>query len=141
MSLLVQVCFGSTYATFFHSSYIWANMGGLNLWNFFSHFLPIPFFVFGFIDSWILFCNFISMLCIVGAGFSGGLFIYHTILLLRNQTTHERNNSINDYNLKSWRLNLIEGLGSNWPMTLFISPLIDSKLPGDGINFPMGKRS
>ena len=136
MGLLFQVTVGAIYATIFHTPYIWFNMGGFNLMTFLIHCLPIPFFVFGFIERWTLICNFLSMLCFLGALFSGGLFIYHLNLLMNNQTTFEKQKSITEYNLNSWRLNLNECLGPRWAFTVFISPLIDSKLPGDGIHFP-----
>lgn len=139
MGLLFQVAFGSLYAFFFHSPYIWSNLGGLSLRSFFSHSLPIPFYVFGYIDSWTLLCNFISMLTVIGALFSGGLFAYHMSILVKNQTTYEKAKNITEYNLKNWRVNLSECLGEKWPLTIFVSPLLDSKLPGNGLYFPTAK--
>lgn len=135
MGLLFQVAFGAVYAFAFHSPYIWANMGGLSAINFFSHLIPIPFYLFGYIDRWTMLCNFLSMLSLIGALFSAGLFAYHLNLLVRNQTTFERQKGITEYSLGSWRLNLLECLGPRWPLTVFVTPLLDSKLPGDGIHF------
>lgn len=124
------------YASILHSGYIWANMGGFNPMTFFSHILPVPFFMFGFIDKWTLFCNLISVLCIVGFLFGTGLFIYHVNLLLKNQTTYEKHRTISVYNLKNWSANLTETLGPSWLFTIFVSPLIDSPLPGNGVYYP-----
>ncbi|XP_017462043.1 PREDICTED: probable palmitoyltransferase ZDHHC24 [Rhagoletis zephyria] len=141
MGLLFQVAFGSVYAFAFHSPYVWGNMGGLSVGNAAAHLIPIPFYLLGYIDRWTTLCNFLSMLTLIGALFSGGLFAYHLNLLARNQTTYERAKGITQYSLAGgWRANLLETLGPRWPLTVFLSPLLfDSPLPGDGVHFGGGK--
>lgn len=112
-------------------------MDGFNPLTFFSHLMPIPFMMFRIINTWTMFCNLISMLCIIGFLFAGGLFLFHFILLANNQTSFERSHKICDYDLKNWNLNLTESLGSKWPVTVFLSPLVESKLPRDGTHFPI----
>lgn len=136
ISLLFQTMVACTYASVLHADYIWENMGGLSPFSFFAHMIPFPFYVFGFINGWTLFCNFISILSIIGVLFGGGLFIYHLNLLIKNQTTYEKHRAINVYNLKDWSTNLTQSLGTRWPLTVFVSPLIDSPLVGNGIDFP-----
>lgn len=136
ISLLFQTSVACIYASILHAEYIWSNMGGLSLFSFFAHLLPFPFYIFGFINGWTFFCNFISILCIIGILFGGGLLIYHLNLLVKNQTTYEKHRAINAYNLKQWSTNLTQSLGTRWPLTVFVTPLIDSPLPGNGIDYP-----
>src|SRR5699024_6120470 len=105
MSLLFQISFACAYASVLHADYVWTNMGGLNLYTFFAHCIPMPFFLLGGIDLWTLACNLVSMLCIIGLLFGTGLLVYHFAILCGNQTTHERANSITKYRLKRWSLN------------------------------------
>ncbi|XP_027197920.2 putative palmitoyltransferase ZDHHC24 [Dermatophagoides pteronyssinus] len=135
MGLLFNVGFGCIYAISIHWPYIWMNIKHLGWWSLGVHSVPLGFYLAGWIDFWTTCCNMISMLCIVGAIFATGLFIYHFHLLCINQTTYEKANLINDYNLNDWRKNLYETLGNRWFLTIFLSPLIKTNLPGDGIKF------
>jgi hypothetical protein len=83
--------------------------------------------------------TFISIIDICGFLFASGLIYYHTILMINNQTTYEKNKRINTYNLGHWKTNVIENLGDNWLAALLLSPLIKSRLPQNGIDFPTFK--
>ncbi|OTF82119.1 hypothetical protein BLA29_004750 [Euroglyphus maynei] len=139
MGLLFNVGFACIYATIIHWHYIWMNINHLGWWAIGVHSVPLGFYLLGWIDLWTTCCNIISMLCIVGALFASGLFIYHFNLLRINRTTYEQAKSITDYDLNEWRRNLFETLGHRWPLTIFLCPLIQSNLPGDGIHFPTKK--
>lgn len=137
MGLLFNVAFACIYSTIMHWRYIWSNMRELTLFTAIgAHCIPIGFFAFGVIDLWTTYCNIMSMICIFGALFATGLFLYHSFILMKNQTTYEQANRIFDYDLKDWRLNLKATLGDRWPLTVFITPFIHSSLPGDGLYFP-----
>lgn len=135
MGLLFNVGFACTYATIMHWHYIWLNINHLGLWAIAAHSVPLGFYLLGMIDLWTTCCNIISMLCIVGAIFASGLFIYHFNLLRMNRTTYERAKSIADYDLSDWQKNLSETLGDRWLLSIFLCPLIKSSLPGDGVHF------
>lgn len=73
---------------------------------------------------------------VVVACFSGFLFLYHLNNILRGRVVYESNTYTNDfiYNM-GWKLNLVEVFGNRWYLT-WISPFINSKLPGNGIEWP-----
>ncbi|UXI21215.1 hypothetical protein NH340_JMT07158 [Sarcoptes scabiei] len=134
MSFVFQIGFGSIYASITHFSFIWTNMQHLTwIASIGSHYIPAIFFVLGFIDLHTACCNMISMLCIISAVVSCFMFLYHGYLCLNEQTTHERVRSIKKYRKKNWTENLRSTLGKNWFLIVFVSPLIDSPMPNDGL--------
>ena len=88
----------------------------------------------GITESLSFFVSFQCGTCMIASVMFTGLLFYHVRLILRGQTTHEwRNNHERVYNL-GWKRNLQEALGTRWYL-VWISPLVPSPLPGDGIYF------
>jgi len=69
-------------------------------------------------------------LTLVGFGLSAILLSHHLKMVLSGKVTHERGNS---HNL-GWRKNVECALGQKWYLT-WISPLVSSPLPHDGIEW------
>ncbi len=138
-ALLIFISIGGLYASVLNQFYIWESLGGFNFSTFFYHILPFPFWLFGKISFKVMIWTFISIIDICGFLFASGLIYYHTILMINNQTTYEKNKCINTYNLGHWKTNVIENLGDNWLAALLLSPLIKSRLPRNGIDFPTFK--
>lgn len=71
---------------------------------------------------------------------NGFLFIYHFNNLLRGRLVPETR-SCSKYFIhdKGWKLNVIEVFGSRWYLT-WISPTINSVLPGNGIEWPVDNK-
>lgn len=76
---------------------------------------------------------FIADTCVVGFLLVSAFFFFHIFLLFRGQTTREWYSSRRPYNL-GFLGNLRHTLGVRWYIC-WLSPLIPSPLPGDGINF------
>ncbi|MEQ2224447.1 putative palmitoyltransferase zdhhc24 [Ilyodon furcidens] len=76
---------------------------------------------------------FIADTCVVGFLLVSAFFFFHLFLLFRGQTTREWYSSRRPYSLGLLG-NLHHMLGLRWYIC-WLSPLIPSPLPGDGINF------
>ncbi|XP_028316317.1 putative palmitoyltransferase ZDHHC24 [Gouania willdenowi] len=76
---------------------------------------------------------FIADTCVVGFLLVSAFFFFHVVLLFRGQTTREWYSSRRPYSLGPVG-NLRHTLGLRW-YVCWLSPLIPSPLPGDGINF------
>jgi palmitoyltransferase len=135
VGLLLHIGLGAAYASALNSQFIWHFLGGFNFLNFFKHLFPMIFWLFGRIPTEIAFWTMISIIDVCGSMFALGLLLYHSQLLMVNQTNHEKNKNITAYDLHDWKVNVEEVLGDNWKWTLF-SPFVTSKLPRDGIRFP-----
>ena len=134
--LLVYISIGGLYATLLNQFFIWEALGGLSWITVLNHFLPFPFWLFGSISFKVMIWTFISIIDLCGFMFATALLYYHGMLLINNQTTYEKNNSITQYNLGDYKTNIIENLGPNWLSAVLLSPLISSPLPRNGIDFP-----
>ncbi|KAJ8726416.1 hypothetical protein PYW07_001114 [Mythimna separata] len=85
-------------------------------------------------ESLYVFLLMVNVLIGLSTGF---LFIYHFNNLLRGRLVPETKSYIRDYIYdRGWKHNLIEVFGSRWYLT-WISPFIPSKLPGNGVEWPI----
>lgn len=135
MSMLVGIFFGAGYSTILNNFFIWDILGGFSINSFFHHSFPLIFYMFGRLTfSKAVFCL-VSVTDACGCLFAFGLFMYQCSTIIRNQTNFEKNRRITSYDLKDWRANVEEVLGDRWHL-IWISPLIKSSLPRDGIYFP-----
>ncbi|XP_053207986.1 probable palmitoyltransferase ZDHHC24 [Panonychus citri] len=135
ISLLFHIAIGSFYCTTLNMFFIWDLLGGFTLYNFLSHTFPFLFWLFGRLHWYSTICCLISIINIAACLFTTGLIFYHCSTMIVGQTVHERAKSIQIYDLGCWKLNCEQSFGSNWKIVL-ISPLIPSKLPGNGKDFP-----
>ena len=101
-----------------------------------NHLLPFPFWLAGRIPFKVMIWTFIAIIDLCGFLFAVGLLYYHGMLMINNQTTHEKNKSITQYSLGHWKANVVENLGPNWLSAVLFSPLVSSELPRNGIDFP-----
>ncbi|KAM3824843.1 putative palmitoyltransferase ZDHHC24 [Vipera latastei] len=76
---------------------------------------------------------FMTDVCLVGFLFCLSFLLFHSLLALRGQTTKEWFDGNRQYHL-GWRNNLRQVLGDRW-LLAFLTPFVDSPLPGDGITF------
>lgn len=72
-----------------------------------------------------------TLLTVFGAMFTGVLLVFHSKLIMRNKTTHEKHYS--KYN-RGRIENMKDVFGERWYL-VWLSPLIESKLPQDGVNW------
>ena len=99
--------------------------------------LIFPFFV------WVLrFISFDEMLvsgsllfCLGSFCGFAALLAYHVRNLIKGQLTHENSHGIHKYNL-GLKGNLRAVLGDRW-VVAWLFPWIPSKIPGDGLTFPL----
>lgn len=137
-SLLFNLSLASLYANILNLFYIWpVHFGstGFTFGSFASHTFPVFAWIFGFISFTTFTQCFISVINWAGCLFSLGLFFYNILNAIKNQTNHEKNKSIRNYDLGSAKQNLHQLLGDAGFLVL-MSPLFKSNLPTDGIIFP-----
>ncbi|XP_054156813.1 probable palmitoyltransferase ZDHHC24 [Oppia nitens] len=134
--LLLWVAIGGLYATVLNQFFIWQALGGLTYVTVFTHIFPFPFWLFGYISLKCFCYTFLSVINFIGFMFATGLLYYHSVLMVNNQTTYERNNGINQYSLGNWRTNVCENLGPNWLAAILLSPMVKSPLPRNGCDYP-----
>lgn len=72
-----------------------------------------------------------ALLTVFGAFFTGVLVIFHSKLIMRNKTTHEKQYS--KYNRGKIE-NIKDVLGERWYF-VWLSPMVESKLPQDGVHW------
>lgn len=83
---------------------------------------------------------FVADTCIVGFLFCFAFLTFHLILLSRGTTTKEWfGGHATEYD-NGWKKNFKNFLGERWYL-VWLSPWIQSRLPGDGINFELGHLS
>ncbi|CAI9718501.1 probable palmitoyltransferase ZDHHC24 [Octopus vulgaris] len=131
--LLFYVTIASFYSTLMFVRYTLTEFGRLSFSYLFSIIVPILAWLFGVLYSPHLLACFLT-------GLSSLVFIaviscllYHVRNIYNGQTTYERRSKKHDYNL-GWKRNFLDALGKNYHIS-WICPLINSPLPGDGINF------
>ena len=135
IALIFYISIGSLYVSILNMFFIWDLLGGFTFYNFMSHTFPFIFWLFGLLHWYSTMCCLISIINIAAFLFTTGLVFYHGSMVIANQTVHERAKSITDFDLGNWRSNVEQSFGSRWILT-FISPIIYSKLPGNGKDFP-----
>jgi len=135
--LLIYIAIGGCYATILNQFFIWQALGGFSWVSVLNHLLPFPFWLWGRIPFQVMIWTFIAIIDLCGFLFAMGLLYYHGMLLINNQTTHEKNKSIKRYSLGQWKANVFESLGPNWLSAVLLSPLVNSELPRNGVDFPV----
>ncbi|XP_015929806.1 probable palmitoyltransferase ZDHHC24 [Parasteatoda tepidariorum] len=136
---LFYLAIGALYAASFNMHFIWDFLGGFSVFSLAAHILPFIFFVFGYLSFRVFIYTLLSVLSVVGFLFVFGLLLIHTRQMLQNQTSFEKNQGINLYDL-GWRKNIVESLGIKWYLT-WVFPLLKSDLPSDGISYPTNEKS
>ena len=136
LGFLYGLILGSGYSMVLNQYFIWDELGGFSFMNLLKHIFPWIFMLLGKMPfSTGVYCFISGANHAGGFLFCSGLFLYHSSLMIKNQTCAERNRGITDYDLGSWKINIQEVLGENY-IRVFLSPFASSPLPRDGISFP-----
>ncbi|XP_075693000.1 putative palmitoyltransferase ZDHHC24 [Rhinoderma darwinii] len=107
---------------------------GFSLHSFLLLLMPWMMFITGQVSGSTFMFAFVADTCVVGFLFCLSFLILHCFILYRGSTTKEWfGGHGRDYD-HGWRKNARNLLGARWYLVLF-SPWIESRLPGDGINF------
>ncbi|XP_065368374.1 probable palmitoyltransferase ZDHHC24 [Calliphora vicina] len=133
---LVNLFIGSAYALIYNSIYIWILNGHIyfNLMSILRAFFPfVMLYSGGFIENMFLIFYGLNILALL---YSTILLAYHLPTVLKGGVSHERDNDEYLYNKGSWKRNLETVLGKRMHL-VWLSPMIKSDLPDDGINWKM----
>lgn len=97
-------------------------------------FLPGVAWLFGLAEQETFFMMMVTTLCLLFFIYATSILYFHMRNTLQGITTHEyKYKKGQEYNLGIWK-NIEHAFGTNWKFG-WISPLISSPLPGDGITF------
>ena len=135
IGLLIGLLIGSGYSLCLNQFFIWTHLGGFTLLNLVRHTFPLVFMLLGRMEFTLGIHCFICVIDLCGFLFVIGLLLFHSSLMLKNQTNFEKTRGINKYDLRSWRDNVVQVMGESYVKVL-LTPFASSFLPGDGINFP-----
>ncbi|XP_018409470.1 PREDICTED: probable palmitoyltransferase ZDHHC24 [Nanorana parkeri] len=107
---------------------------GFGLHSFFLLFMPWMMLILGQVKASTFLFAFVADTCIVGFLFCFAFLAFHFILLYRGATTKDWfGGHAADYD-HGWKRNAKNYLGERWYL-VWLSPWIQSRLPGDGIHF------
>eukprot|EP00079_Xenopus_tropicalis_P023670 XP_012816127.1 PREDICTED: probable palmitoyltransferase ZDHHC24 isoform X2 [Xenopus tropicalis] len=114
---------------------------GFGFHSFFLLLMPWMMLVTGQVTLSAFVFAFVADTCVIGFLFCFAFFTLHSILLCRGSTTKEwfRGSPKEDYDL-GWKRNFMEYLGERWYLVL-LSPWVESRIPGNGINFQTAPNS
>ncbi|KAM4721993.1 putative palmitoyltransferase ZDHHC24 [Rhinophrynus dorsalis] len=114
---------------------------GFSFHSFFLLIMPWMMLITGQVTLSAFIFAFVADTCVVGFLFCFVFLVMHCVLLYRGTTTKEwfGGHKKDCYNL-GWRRNVREYLGVRWYL-VWISPWLDSRLPGNGVNFETGPLS
>ncbi|GAB1604963.1 probable palmitoyltransferase ZDHHC24 [Argonauta hians] len=135
--LLFYAVISCLYAVLVSVRYTLTEFGSLSFSYLFSITVPILAWIFGFLRSPNVMSCFLTGLSALIFIATSSLFMYHMRNIYNGQTSYERRLKKQDYNL-GWRMNLLNALGKNYHI-FWICPLINSPLPGNGIDFTTRK--
>lgn len=125
MIFLLYFFIGTTYAVVYNSYFLWVLNGHIYLhWTTLIKMALPMFMIFYGAATEIHLC--LYMLILIGSGLTGVLLIYHGKLVIRNDTTHQKNKGTYDLGSKLANLKLI--FGDRWLLSL-VWPFTDSPLP------------
>ena len=128
---VLNVWLGATYSCFLHVDYVLEVLHGFTWQALVTMIAPMVTWTTGLSKDFNFLVSFISSTTLIASLFVGLFFMYHLRNVLSGQTVHEKANNIKDFDY-GWRSNLEYVFGKNWKFA-WISPLITSPLPSDGI--------
>ncbi|KAK9877895.1 hypothetical protein WA026_020121 [Henosepilachna vigintioctopunctata] len=125
---------GTLYATIYNFCFIYDVLHFESLGSLWKIVFPlVALFVFFTYKEWFLAA---TLLTAIGSAFTGVLLVFHGKLILRNKTTHEKEPECFKYD-RGAIANIKDVFGDKWYL-VWLSPLIKSELPQDGINWIVG---
>jgi len=133
-TLLAYLTVSATYANYLNMDYTLEVLGGeLTAKALLTMFLPMLSWTLGLAGAYTFAVSFISAICIVGLLLFVVLLVYHSRNVVYGQTCFEATNSIREFDLGVSE-NFRQIFGCRWQVA-WISPFINSPLPGNGIEF------
>ncbi|XP_038046486.1 probable palmitoyltransferase ZDHHC24 [Patiria miniata] len=132
---IMHICILTIYANYLNMDLaVKCISENFNLLTLIASFTPVLAWIYGVTQPVSFFIAFQSITCLYCFLIFTVLFLYHLHIVLRGQTTHEfRRLDDRSYDL-GWMQNIRDVLGTRWYL-VWISPLITSPLPGDGVHF------
>uniref|UniRef100_A0A1B6DFT8 Palmitoyltransferase n=1 Tax=Clastoptera arizonana TaxID=38151 RepID=A0A1B6DFT8_9HEMI len=134
---LFYITVATSYGFYFYTIFL-MKITTLTVNNILKFIFPLAMFTFGIdlsIEQVYITIYVVNILCFMT---SSVLFMYHINSALQGITMYERNHKIYDYKKSSLKENFIDIVGDRWHLT-WLSPLIVSRLPHDGINWIKNK--
>ena len=95
--------------------------------------MPLTIIFFGIDTSWTQIYMFYYSVTLIGCGFTGIMLYQQSFVLLRNQTSNDRNKTCRAYD-SGLEKNIQDSFGLRWYLT-WISPFLQSSLPHEGIKW------
>ncbi len=136
---MAYVWIGTLYSLFYHAQYMFQFFKLQNLFEIFRFFAPLMFLFLGFDQVPMALSTFVFSVNVGGFLFTSAMLFFHLRLVFNNLTTFENGKDIRTYDLGSWFKNLKEVFGKRWYLT-WISPLVPSELPSDGVHWDTASR-
>jgi len=122
------------YANILNMDFAWEIYHAFNFKMLLVMFVPGVAWILGYAKNETFFMMMVTTITLLGFIYSSTVFYFHARNTIQGITTHEyKYKKGQEYNL-GWRKNLMNALGINWKFC-WISPLVPSPLPGDGVNF------
>lgn len=131
--MVVYLWIGAVYANVYHFQYVDSVAGGFKIASFFTMFMPFVMLIFGYASGYQFYVLFLAGISIFSLCLFTGLLIFQVRLISKGQVTYERKRGKLEYNLGLIE-NIKDVLGTRWYIA-WISPIIPSPLPGDGVVF------
>lgn len=134
MSMLMNMWIALIYSNFLHFEFVFDVYHSLQWKSLVTMFLPWLAWLLGITESETFFMAIMTSVCLLGFMYCTVMLIWHIRNILKGRT----NNEINKGTGSSYDLGYVENIqqvfGVNWKFA-WLSPIIPSPLPGDGINF------
>nr|CAB3267902.1 probable palmitoyltransferase ZDHHC24 [Phallusia mammillata] len=122
------------YANILNMDFVFELYHTINSQSLLTMFMPMLAWMFGIAKGETFLMAMFTSLCVVSFLYATAILLFHMRNTLKGRTTPEVMKKLGQmYNLGIVN-NLREAFGINWPIA-WISPLIPSPLPGDGITF------
>ncbi|KAK3087808.1 hypothetical protein FSP39_010908 [Pinctada imbricata] len=131
--LVIYAWLGAMFCLTYSFRFTWLLLGGFSWGNLLCFILPLVAFMCGVLEFYTSMICFITLLMLLFSTVLIFLMIWHSKHIYFNMTTFERRRDQYKYDL-GWRENLKEIFGTRWYIA-WLFPLIDSPMPGDGIEF------
>ena len=131
--MVIFLWIGAAYANIYHFEFAHDVAGGFKMATFFTMFMPFIMLIFGYATGYQFYVLFIAGVSVFSFLLFSGLLYMQIRIITKGQVSYERKRGIKDYDLGLIE-NIKDVLGVRWYVA-WISPLIPSLLPGDGVVF------
>uniref|UniRef100_H2Y8J1 Palmitoyltransferase n=1 Tax=Ciona savignyi TaxID=51511 RepID=H2Y8J1_CIOSA len=126
--------FALLYANLLNMDFVWELFHSFGSKTLLTMFMPLLAWIFGVAEGETLAMAFFSSFCILAFLYGTAVILFHIRNTLKGRTTHEEAKGLGaKYNLGLTE-NMKSTFGNNWKFA-WLSPLIPSPMPGDGLTF------